>query len=353
MGGDAGTRDAAVLDSATDGPLSDAPSSDAPPTDAPRTRPVQTIVILLVIDDSPAMEEPQARMLEALDPFLQQVASDDVERSVHVGVVTSDMGVGDTMIGTCDEWGRDGALQSRSGCRNSFAVIDRDTEDVSAEALCLANVGSEGCGFEQPLESMLKALTPSNAATRFWGSTVGRADRENAGFLRDDALLVVVLLTNEDDCSAHDREMYVRDSTTYTNPDLNLRCWDYESALYDHSRYEKALRALRPPGTFILASIVGVPVDLAPARGQAPDYAPLIGAAADPRMVPRQDPAMPSLLDSVCLSDDEWATPAVRILDTMADLEARGVPTVLGSICAGDYQDTFATLWQRIEQARH
>jgi hypothetical protein len=52
---------------------------------------------------------------------------------------------------------------------------------------CMASVGSNGCGFEHQLESVYAALHNAQA---------------NAGFLRPDALLVVVFLTNEDDGSA-------------------------------------------------------------------------------------------------------------------------------------------------------
>jgi hypothetical protein len=53
----------------------------------------------------------------------------------------------------------------------------------------MATVGAAGCGFEQPLRAMKAALGPNPA---------------NSGFLRPDALLAVVFLTDEDDCSMKD-----------------------------------------------------------------------------------------------------------------------------------------------------
>src|SRR5437763_1643988 len=53
---------------------------------------------------------------------------------------------------------------------------------------CMASVGATGCGFEHQLEAVYAAL--HNNLT------------ENKGFLRDDAILAVVFVTNEDDASA-------------------------------------------------------------------------------------------------------------------------------------------------------
>jgi hypothetical protein len=55
----------------------------------------------------------------------------------------------------------------------------------------VADEGHAGCGFEHQLESVRAAL--------------GGSVRENAGFLRRGALLVVVFVSNEDDCSAPPR----------------------------------------------------------------------------------------------------------------------------------------------------
>jgi hypothetical protein len=51
----------------------------------------------------------------------------------------------------------------------------------------MALVGDRGCGFEQPFKAARQVLAPYNTTTK--------------GFLRDDALLLVVFVTDEDDCS--------------------------------------------------------------------------------------------------------------------------------------------------------
>src|SRR5262249_36956424 len=68
---------------------------------------------------------------------------------------------------------------------------------LAEEFTCMASVGANGCGFEHQLESVYAAL---------------RNKQENAGFLRDDALLAVVFVTNEDDRSAAPNAQVYRQS---------------------------------------------------------------------------------------------------------------------------------------------
>src|SRR5262249_17054929 len=61
-------------------------------------------------------------------------------------------------------------------------------QDLAATFACMASVGDKGCGFEQPLEAAYRALHDPPP--------------ENAGFLRSEAILAVIYVTDEDDCSA-------------------------------------------------------------------------------------------------------------------------------------------------------
>ena len=63
--------------------------------------------------------------------------------------------------------------------------------DITTVFTCIAAAGNNGCGFEQPLASVARAL----------GADGRPMPAENQGFLRQDALLLIVLLTDEDDCS--------------------------------------------------------------------------------------------------------------------------------------------------------
>ena len=64
--------------------------------------------------------------------------------------------------------------------------------DISDAFSCIAALGDKGCGFEGQLKSVRWSLDPVNPP------------RGNEGFLREDATLAVVLITNEDDCSVPD-----------------------------------------------------------------------------------------------------------------------------------------------------
>src|SRR5438445_254370 len=66
--------------------------------------------------------------------------------------------------------------------------------DITDAFTCIAALGDQGCGFEGQLKSVRWALD-ANAAT---------FPPENDGFLRPEAFLAVILITNEDDCSVPD-----------------------------------------------------------------------------------------------------------------------------------------------------
>lgn len=61
--------------------------------------------------------------------------------------------------------------------------------ELGATFSCLAERGVEGSGIEVPIANVLKALSPDLNGT----------DMCNAGFLRRDAVLVLTILSDEDD----------------------------------------------------------------------------------------------------------------------------------------------------------
>ena len=67
--------------------------------------------------------------------------------------------------------------------------LERGDPSLAETFACVAQVGTDGSGVEMPLEAMKLALSARIE------------DGSNGTFLRDDALLAIVILTDENDCS--------------------------------------------------------------------------------------------------------------------------------------------------------
>jgi len=155
------------------------------------------IDVLFVIDDSPSMEEEQANLARNFPAFIDELRRGQGLPDVHIAVVTSDLGAGALNGGGCHPGGQGGLFRGWDrGCGllpgHRFIAAEegeftRNYEgDLASVFACMAKVGTGGCGYEHQLAATTRALSAP----------------ENAGFLRDDALLQIVLVTDEDDCSA-------------------------------------------------------------------------------------------------------------------------------------------------------
>ena len=155
---------------------------------------------LFVIDNSASMAPYQERLVENFGTFVEGVQrSQDSLDSVHVGVLTTD-----AYIGNASECNSLGDLVTRTGGYNSSASecgpfdagqrYMTEEDDLAAAFEGTAKVGTEGSDSEQPLAVIDHALREHKLAE---GGC-------NEGFLRDDALLVLVVVTDEDDPSPMD-----------------------------------------------------------------------------------------------------------------------------------------------------
>jgi hypothetical protein len=182
--------------------------------------------LLFLIDDSLSMQALQQRLIAAFPTFIDALKGfPGGLPNLHIGVVSSSLGAGrNTTIDHCVPGGAQGIFQTApvgTTCANvslqlgqSFLVTDRVagnnfTGDVSDMFSCIAALGDGGCGFEHQLASVLRALGADGAA----------APAQNAGFLRPNAFLALVMLTNEDDCSAPpDSDLFDSTSTMVSDP---------------------------------------------------------------------------------------------------------------------------------------
>ena len=165
--------------------------------------------LLFMIDNSSEMESMQEKLYAQLPAFVQSLQNLPLPPSLHIAVVSSDMGApGDATTSIqCTTMGDQGRFQStpRGTCTDTTLVAgdtfisDADMMPNYSDASlanvlqCISLLGGKGCGFEHQLASIDRALGADGQ---------GPAPSTNANFLRPEALLAIVLLTNEDDCSA-------------------------------------------------------------------------------------------------------------------------------------------------------
>jgi len=288
--------------------------------------------LLLVIDDSPSMAEEQATLRDQLPAIVrtmttgEQLNPDGSIRStfpavedLHVAVVTTSVGAD---CGGAEDGARfRGADGCADGARPEFLAyrIGEDAEAVVDAASCLGDVGTDGCGTEQPLEAALAALTAAPD-----------------DYLRNDpnlgtSLLGVMIFTDEDDCSSE------RDSAPNAQ-DVDPSCEGGD--LFPVERYIEGLRELRrgEENQIVFAAVAGVPPDLVTLRDE--DGNPTVDLddgesreqwyarlAADPRMQGGTETA-------ACESATASATPARRLLEVARGFGGNGI---VQSICQADF----------------
>jgi hypothetical protein len=210
-----------------------APDEGAPSTTQARTvaqvLPTESSAVdmLFVIDDSLSMTDEQEQLgIWSSELFDVLSASGDLP-DLHIAVTSSSVAIpglphcetgGDLHVGAAvlqqgryirDVAGPSGRERNYSGTLNeTFAKM--------------AQVGDGGCGFEQPFKAARLALS---------GYVPG-----SEGFLRKDALLLVVFVTDEDDCSAQDAALFgdqYADACSELGPITSYRCFEHGVRCYD------------------------------------------------------------------------------------------------------------------------
>ena len=186
--------------------------------------PIRDVDLVFMVDNSGSMKEEQDKLRKnfpALIETLRKIPGG--LPNLHIGIISSDVGAGNITISgnpACNTPGGDrGRFRVKAGCgldpavANFLVTENNDTvknymgklEDVFA---CLAELGDRGCGFEHQFQSIRVAL----------GATP-----ENAGFLRENAFLAVVLITDEDDCSGEPSSDLYADQS-FEGQQGSLRC---------------------------------------------------------------------------------------------------------------------------------
>jgi hypothetical protein len=150
---------------------------------------------VFTIDSSNSMDTNQAELIASFPEFVASIQGtlEQVD-SHHVGVVTSDAypfnEAGCTSYGALvtQTGGKDSSMRT-CGPFSGGARFMTEADDLPAAFACAAQVGTGGANDERMMLAAGEAVAPEANAT---GAC-------NEGFIRDDALLVLVLITDEDD----------------------------------------------------------------------------------------------------------------------------------------------------------
>lgn len=156
--------------------------------------------LLVIVDRSPSMaDEPRSLSVNAADLGGVLETTGGVSIDVHLAVVTSDLGAAG--VPGCDAAGDRGRFQAAARCgvdgsylRWTNVAIDGLHPNfggtLSDAMACVLDLPLSSCPVSQPLAAALRALDGSNPA--------------NDGFRRPGATLLVVVITDGDDCSLVD-----------------------------------------------------------------------------------------------------------------------------------------------------
>lgn len=171
--------------------------------------------IVFVIDDSLSMAAEQENLRANFPQFAQLLNSYTIStgETLDYRAAVTTTGIDATITYhppglfpiTETQRGPDGQFLQRCGMTRPW--LERTDPDMVNTFTCLADVGTNGASYEMPLRASQLAATSTT----------------NPGFLRDDALLAIVILTDEDDCSRTQSTFTTPNDNCSTNGDTNVQ----------------------------------------------------------------------------------------------------------------------------------
>lgn len=195
------------------------------PTDPPaESKECEKMDILFVVDDSGSMAEEQTNLATNFPKFFEKIETFETKsgskldwriavtttgRDVNYSIDLSIPGLPTPLPPqTLKEKGDNGAFRMPKDCGTTKRWIEKSDPNAASAFSCLAKVGTKGPALEMPLYTTKLALNDRVA------------DGTNAGFRRDDALLAVVILTDEDDCSREDDNFTIQSDSCVGSTDV-------------------------------------------------------------------------------------------------------------------------------------
>lgn len=255
--------------------------------------------LLFVIDNSGSMADEQINLVNSFPDFVSAMQTQLVNtESYHVGVVTSD--TNSANAGDCKTYGAlvtrtGGAGSSNATCTPYAGGLSwmSEADDLGAKFACAGQVGIGGSGNEQPMRTMLAAVSPDMNAP---GAC-------NEGFIRDDALLIVVLITDEED----DHETQACQQSPQSGSPGEPGDW-----------YSGLVAAKGLESNIVVLSLIG------PVNPQCPELdkcvGGIIGAEVSPRIVQFTEMFTNGRIGQVCApSYKEFFSEAISLIDSACD----------------------------------
>lgn len=179
--------------------------------------PTDAVDVLWVIDNSLSMADEQAEVADKFSQFISGIESSQLD--FHIGVVTTDME----------------SPAGRGQLIGDPPYLTNETKDYEALFAERVQVGVDGSDREKGIDAAITALTEPLRS----GS--------NAGFLREDAILSIIYVSDENDCT--DRGAL----DTYGDA---LSCYEHSDELYPIRDLIEEHEALKDSNDRILISAI-------------------------------------------------------------------------------------------------
>ncbi|MCA9706534.1 MAG: hypothetical protein KDK70_11845 [Myxococcales bacterium] len=385
---------------APSGPMSGPTSGSSGPTtvdpdDTGSTLPTERQVdILFVVDNTGSMGDEQGLMVQGVNALLDALDGANPPVGYRIGVTTTDNG-NPWCAGTGPEAGSLRATSCRSrptefvfegaqtidayavACENvcaldSFTITDAKpwievdglagTANVAVDQVrdairCMLPQGIDGCGFESQLESAWKAVR------RF-----DTDDDASFGFHRDGALLVILFITDEADCSYNNdwETIFLPEGNRvfWSDPDApapsSAVCWNAGVACIGSGIYEDCMPVdLDADGNELPATSADDLAVLRPVERYTEEFsavgayvAAINGVNADGTVTYADSVADPVYQSDFgigpgCESGETRAVPPVRLRAVIDEVNSDPEPAMF-SICNANYSSTFESLASRI-----
>ncbi len=168
--------------------------------------------ILWVVDDSVSMQNEQEQVAAGFEDFIDALQGDAID--FHLGVVTTDMDLSNTGRG-------------RLVGEPTVLTPEDDYVALFQERVL---VGTDGSDKERGLQAALKALVSAE------------------GFVREEAGLAVIFVSDENDCS---------DDNAYDDEAAGLRCYEEPDLRIPVQQYVEAFQELKGDRRLSVSSIIG------------------------------------------------------------------------------------------------